>query len=686
MVTIGNHVSEDDVLASRAACAARARVQPLTPTMRPLARLCLALLVVTFAARTRAQDQPPPPPGAAQPTEQPAAGVTPPRLSYVEGDVSYWRPGAEDWAPAPVNTPLAPGDGLYAGSGANLEVQVGPRAFVRGGSDTEIGLDNNEPDFQQFKITSGQVSLDLRQLGTGQTVEVDTPQAAFTVDRPGYYRVNVDENSTAFITRRGGTATVTPAGGEAMDVRPSEEIVLTGTDNPQMANYVAPDLDAWDRWNYDRTDHLLDAVSDRYVPQGVYGADDLDHYGNWRTVPNYGEVWVPDRVASDWAPYSTGRWIWDPAYGWTWVDDAPWGWAPYHYGRWAYVDGFWGWAPGPLLVRPAYAPALVAWFGAPGLSIGVSFGGPALGWCALGWGEPVIPWWGGGGFLGVPWWGGWGGPRIVNNEVVERNTVVNVKNITVYQNATVHHAVVAVRRDEFGRGAPKHVRLSAAQAQQMKPLEGPISERPTAASLAPAAGHARRPPERIHSRQVVATRAPKVATPVERVGGKPTAAAPAAPRIVRAPARPRPEEAQRRPPSAPGAGALERPRPPPPPHYATYRQGLPGRGRGPVPPAPAPTEAPRAAVPSERPPRTEAPRPRGEPVTPRPPTHPSAPATRSQAGRPLPPRAIASAPAPPRREHALPGEPANRLRPPAGFRPPPPPHPAQGRGGRRPAR
>src|SRR5437868_7714756 len=50
-------------------------------------------------------------------------GRTPPRISLIEGEVSFWRPGAEDWAPAQVNTPLAPGDDLYTGHGGNLELQ-----------------------------------------------------------------------------------------------------------------------------------------------------------------------------------------------------------------------------------------------------------------------------------------------------------------------------------------------------------------------------------------------------------------------------------------------------------------------------------------------------------------------------------------------------------------------------------
>ncbi len=77
---------------------------------------------------------------------------------------------------------------------------------------------------------------------------------------------------------------------------------------------------------------------------------------------------MPRVVASGWAPYSTGRWAWVQPWGWTWVDDAPWGFAPFHYGRWVYLRNSWCWAPGSYVRRPVYAPALVAWIGGPRLS------------------------------------------------------------------------------------------------------------------------------------------------------------------------------------------------------------------------------------------------------------------------------------------------------------------------------
>src|SRR5262249_8659028 len=238
------------------------------------------------------------------------------------------RAGAEDWTPAQINTPLAPGDALYTGPGGNLELQIGARAFVRAGAGTQLQLANQEPDYLQISVTAGHASLDLRNLKAGQTIELNTRGAAFSILVSGYYRVDVGDNTTTFITRRGGHATMTAAGGDPLSIAPSEEIVIQGTDTPRVETYVAPEMDAWDRWNYARTDHLVDAISNRYVPAGVYGADTLDHYGTWRTTPDYGPVWVPQGVGPDWAPYSAGRWVWDPYYGWSWVDNAPWGWAP----------------------------------------------------------------------------------------------------------------------------------------------------------------------------------------------------------------------------------------------------------------------------------------------------------------------------------------------------------------------
>jgi hypothetical protein len=423
--------------------------------------------------------------GSARAISQDALGFerTPPRLSFVDGEVSFFRPGAKDWGPASVNTALAAGDELYAAEAANLEIQIASRAYVRAGENTQLSLGSLEPDFIQLRVTEGHVSLDLRAVKASQTLEIDTPNAAFTIERSGYYRVEVTKDTTTFITRRGGRASVMPASGVPAALAASEQVVISGLDAPVLETYAAPALDAWDRWNYARTDDQLDAVSARYVPAGVYGVDELDRAGTWRVVPTYGPIWVPRGVAAGWTPYSTGRWMYDSYYGWTWVDAAPWGWAPYHYGRWVHVSGYWGWAPGPVVVRPYYAPALVAFFGGGGLSIGFSLGGPQVGWVALGWGEPIVPWWGRAGVRGVPRWAGWAGPRVVNNVTINRKTVVHAHDIRDYRNTRVRNAFVAVDRKHFGRHPVAKSRIAAARADKFTPARGDLDLRPGRQSL-----------------------------------------------------------------------------------------------------------------------------------------------------------------------------------------------------------
>ena len=263
-------------------------------------------------------------------------------------------------------------------------------------------------------------------------------------------------------------------------------------------------------------------------------------------------------MPSDWAPYSTGRWVYDPYYEWTWVDDAPWGWAPFHHGRWVLVGGFWAWAPGPVILRPVYAPALVAFFGiAPGVSVRVGIPGPALGWV---------------------------GPRVVNNVVIERTTVVNVDKI-VYQHTKQPRAFVVVPDGQFGAGPVKGKRLSPTGAHELQQIGDAHPARPGPASLVPRQGETIRAPAPAASRPVIATRPPReVPLPFKRAPApKPAIAAPAA-RMV---APPKPADASVASPRPSfGAKGAERPRPSQPPRYEELRRS---------PPAPA-QKAPAATA------------------------------------------------------------------------------------------
>src|SRR5262245_48521508 len=160
-----------------------------------------------------------------------ATGPTPPRVALVDGVVTFWRPGAEDWTPAKTNTALAEGDELYVGDRGNVELQIGSRAFVRAGADTQIGLEALDAGSMQFKVTGGHAVFDLRRLPSRNVIEIDTPRAAFTVDRPGYYRVDVEETRTTFSARHGGSATLVAENGEQLEVGADQQLVLSD-DNP----------------------------------------------------------------------------------------------------------------------------------------------------------------------------------------------------------------------------------------------------------------------------------------------------------------------------------------------------------------------------------------------------------------------------------------------------------------------
>jgi hypothetical protein len=435
-----------------------------------------------------------------------AIGPTPPRLAVVEGEVSFWRTGAEDWTPAVRNTALAAGDALYTAGDGRIEMELTSRAFVRADAETELRIESLELGYLQLSVPAGRVAVDLGRLPAGQVVEVDTPHGAFTIEDAGYYRVDVD-GGTRFAALRGGQATMVLADGAETVVRDGQQAtVRDGV--PLVAS--AP-IDDWDRWNWARAEEAAaPSPSVRYVPPAIAGAGDLDRYGDWRDTSSYGAVWVPRGVAADWAPYSTGRWVWDAHYGWTWIDDAPWGWAPYHYGRWCWLDSYWGWAPGPLVAAPVYAPALVAFFGSHGnVSISVGVYAPAVSWVALGYGEPILPWWGPPGFIGRPFWGGWGGRRYVNGAYIGHRHLVDVHHVRHYRNWDVHHARIVTERGHFGRGHRRHHRLTREHARDFDLVRGRPGVRPVAASLTPRERHARRPRDDGRPRSVVATRRPQ---------------------------------------------------------------------------------------------------------------------------------------------------------------------------------
>ena len=389
--------------------------------------------------------------------------VAPARLGVAEGQISFWRPAAEKWEPARINTALAAGDTIHAGADGTAEIQIGSRDFIRLAADARLDFVVFDAHAARFRVASGLASFDLRGATMDRTVAIDTAHVAILVNASGYYRLDTRGGATRLTVRRGGAATLTLADGASIGVATNEEVVVPDAARPLVERRAAAAADAWDRWNDARADFHAQSPSGQQLPADIYGAADLDRYGSWRGVEPYGSVWVPV-VASDWVPYSAGRWQWDPFYGWTWVDDAPWGWSTSHYGRWVHLDGYWAWAPGPRVARALYAPALVAFYGA----------GAGVAWVPLGWDEPLVPWWGAPGFRGSLWWGGWGGPRHVRD--MDR---------IIHRNRQVPHAVVTLPDDRFGRDHVRDARLPPPSARDLRDIRGDHPVRSVPGTIAP---------------------------------------------------------------------------------------------------------------------------------------------------------------------------------------------------------
>ncbi|TNY26912.1 hypothetical protein BV497_05900 [Fulvimonas soli] len=351
-------------------------------------RLALPLLLCACATLAHAQSAPA---GADDAAADPPDRVA--RLSYLAGDVALLPAGAQDWNDAVLNRPLTGGDKLSTTPGARAELELDGGALRLAGG-TDLGLLDLGDHLAQVELTRGALSLSVRSLDPGESYEIDTPTVALVVDRPGTFRVDVDRDSGATtVGVLAGNATVYGENDAQRDIVAGRSYRF---DDSALARVTVEDLaggDEFDQWSADRDRRYAAATATRYVDEDVVGYQDLDQYGSWQADDEYGEVWYPAVTAADWAPYRYGHWAWIGPWGWTWVDDLPWGFAPYHYGRWVYRPRGWCWIPGPRGVRPVYAPALVAFVGGGrwSASAGIRHGAP-VGWFPLGPGEIYNPW------------------------------------------------------------------------------------------------------------------------------------------------------------------------------------------------------------------------------------------------------------------------------------------------------
>jgi hypothetical protein len=418
------------------------------------------------------------------------------RISLIHNDVSTQRGDSGDWSAAVLNQPVMTGDKLSTGDTARAELQLDFANTLRLGPNSKANIANLTQKQIQIQLSEGLADFVVSKDSEAEP-EIDTPNVSLHPSHhDGIFRVEIRPGGdTIVIVRQGEAQISTPQG--STEIRSGEMATIRGdSTSAQYKISSAPDRDDWDRWNSDR-DHLIrDASSWRHTNRRYTGTQDLDSYGRWQNVQDYGDVWVPNEP-DGWAPYRDGNWTYEPYYGWTWVGYEPWGWAPYHYGRWFPYGNSWAWWPGPVYggYRPFWSPAYVSFWGwGGGFGFGFGFGGwGGFGWLPIGPCDFFHPWWGG-------YRGRFGVVNIYNTRNVNRfggigplhggNRFSNIANI---HNDHVFRAMSTVNAGRFGSGG--RVRGVAATREQIngaRMMAGNLPVVPSRASLS-ASGRAAAP-------------------------------------------------------------------------------------------------------------------------------------------------------------------------------------------------
>ena len=307
------------------------------------------------------------------------------RIERVEGQVALNNSLVEpetEWRAVQPNTPVSVGDRIYTRDNSRTSLAFTGRNFATLDPNTSLDVLALQDRRTQLALRDGSAIFDLGYLQPGDLFEVGTPYGAVDFEQPGLYQVGLDDNGGALVSVLSGLAQVVGLGGngrvgkgEMLSLlgQTAAEVVLSRL-QPDDAGYFVDDYyrqrypQQYDgRYvNYDAYlsdpyyyDPYRQYQGYQYASNTIPGLYDLDYYGDWVNLDNYGYSWRP-RVDDGWAPYQYGSWTNDYPYGPTWVSSEPWGYAPYHYGRWVNAGNQWFWVPDGVNTQPTYSPALVA--------------------------------------------------------------------------------------------------------------------------------------------------------------------------------------------------------------------------------------------------------------------------------------------------------------------------------------
>ncbi len=321
-------------------------------------RIAAALFAAALAAPLPAMAQAADPEGYADGYQNGDYG----RVLYQEGSPILERAATDEGTSAQDraarNTPVFPGDAIRTRGDERAEIELADGSRVRIDRDSSLLFQSLPDPRGKYKdnvvlvLRGGAIQISGRPSSEGD-FRVDTESASVYLLGEAGIRVEAMPNRDTRVTSRRGVAEVVGQGGSVL-VRGGMRTSVSPGATPETPRATSAfEGDAFDRWVALREDAERAPVAPRSGDGdgGVSAAElpeevqpyyrELSSYGTWSNDADYGVVWSPYGVASDWHPYWDGGWTYGP-YGYFWVSNEPWGWCPYHYGRWAWI-GARGW-------------------------------------------------------------------------------------------------------------------------------------------------------------------------------------------------------------------------------------------------------------------------------------------------------------------------------------------------------
>ncbi len=298
------------------------------------------------------------------------------RISFISGSAQIRRADSKDWEAVTLNLPLVEGDEISTGPDGRIEIQFDVNTHLRMASDANLMISKLLDAGVAVSLPQGTISIHAAKFDKAKTYfEIDAPASTVAVQHSGRYRIDAgkpgDTEMSVAVTDSGEARIYSDTSGFSLKNGRSARVFIGGSNAGEWETASAADryTDDFDSWVAEREDavasRMQTAAYDKYYDNDIYGAEDLNGFGEWIYTKNYGYVWRPYSSATSqyagWSPYRYGRWSWVPPYGWTWVNDEPWGWATYHHGRWFYDSGNWYWTPYGAVrySRSWWSPAMV---------------------------------------------------------------------------------------------------------------------------------------------------------------------------------------------------------------------------------------------------------------------------------------------------------------------------------------